>query len=84
MAKEITVKVAEKMRGKLINLPEKTPAAMPVMATLEGMKAEIEAALARGYSRAEIVALLNSQGPEIEIKEYQIKNLFKKPREKSE
>jgi hypothetical protein len=81
MAKEVEDSAIDKAMKKLANLPEKTPPTRPIAAALELMKEKISTALARGYTRAEVVEILNSQG--IAVKEYHIKNLFKKPREKT-
>lgn len=77
-AKAVDVAVIEKARKALVKAAPKEPAALPVALALEKLKPEIEAAIGKGYSRAEVAAMLAEVG--VEVKEYQIKALFKQAR----
>ena len=81
-AKTFNVSVIEKARRALEKAATKEPDTKTVSDALEELKPTIEAALAKGYSRVEIAELLTGQG--MDVKEYQIKTLFKKQRPATE
>lgn len=76
--KEVEIAVIEKVKKHLEKAPKKEPTTKPLMTALEELKPTIEAAIERGYSRDEVVGLLAEKG--LEIKPYQLKALFKKPK----
>ena len=74
--KAVTVGVIEKARKALEKVPPKEPDSKPVAEALQELKPTIEAAIAKGYSRAEVVQMLVGQG--LEVKDYHLKALLKK------
>lgn len=76
--KEVSIDVIQKAKKSLFGLPEKVPASMQIEAALFELKPEIEAALARGYSKEEVLVLLEKQG--VPVKAYHLKNLLVKKR----
>ena len=77
-AKEVNVSVIEKARRALDKVPPKQPDTKPVADALEELKPTIEAAIAKGYTRAEVADLLKEHG--LEVKDYHLKALLKKQR----
>lgn len=74
--KEIDIAVIEKVKKHFEKLPKKDPATKTVKEALEELKPVIEAAIERGYTREEVLAMAAEKG--LEAKEYQLKALFKK------
>ncbi len=72
--KEVSIDVIQKAKKSLFGLPEKAPASMQIDAALLELKPEIEAALQRGYSKDEILVLLEKQG--VPVRPYHLKNLL--------
>ena len=79
MKKEIDISVIEKVKKHFEKLPKKDPATKTVAEALEELKPVIELAIERGYTREEVLAMAAEKG--LEVKEYQLKALFKKPKE---
>lgn len=77
--KEVDISVIEKAKKHFEKLPRKEPETMPLMEALEELKPTIEAAMERGYSRDEVLAMLAEKG--LDVKAYQLKALFKKSKE---
>lgn len=76
--KEVDISIIEKAKKHFEKLPEKEPATKTVADALEDLKPSIEAAMARGYTQDEVIALLAEKG--LEVKSYQLKALFRKPK----
>ena len=74
--KEIDISVIEKVKKHFEKLPKKDPATKTVAEALEELKPVIELAIERGYTREEVLAMAAEKG--LEVKEYQLKALFKK------
>jgi DNA-binding transcriptional regulator YhcF (GntR family) len=77
--KEIEISTIEKFKKHLEKLPKKELATKPIGEALEELKPTIEDAINLGYTREEILAMAAKNG--IELKEYQLKQLFKKAKE---
>lgn len=76
--KEVSIEVLKKAEKMLAALPVKEPEKKQLDEALEEMKPQLEAALGKGYSRADLVELLGKQG--LEVREYQLKLLLATPR----
>lgn len=72
--KEVAIETIEKAKKTLSALPEKAPAKKLLEDALLELKPQIDAALERGYSKAELVDLLSKQG--VPVKAYHLKKLL--------
>lgn len=72
--KEVSIESIDKAKKALTALPAKQPAKKMVDDALQELKPQIEAALARGYSKTELVELFGKQG--LPIKAYHLKRLL--------
>lgn len=72
--KEVSIEVLKKAEKMLAALPVKEPAKKLLDDVLDELKPQIESALKKGYSQAELVVMLSNQG--VPIKAYRLKELL--------
>lgn len=72
--KSVTIEAIKKAEKMLSSLPPREPEKKMLDVALEGLKPQIEAALEKGYSQAELVELLGKQG--VPVKAYHLRALL--------